>query len=139
MDAFFDPVNINKSKFMNNHAVKFSGVFVASYTDIHTYNSEFYNNTAGLAGVVHFYGRVGAVFENCILKYNAVKLQGGVAFAHDSTIRIVDSTFTHNDAYSGGVMYIQAYTILYVSNMTVEHNSAKQRVLYCIESTTYPS
>lgn len=136
MDAFFDPVYINGSKFTNNSAVKYGGVFVASYVDINTKNSEFYNNTGGLAGVMYAYGKAGAVFENCTLKHNAARLQGGAVFAHDSTIRTVISTFANNKAFSGGVMYIQANTMLNMNKTTIENNSAEQGVLYCIESTT---
>ena len=134
IDAFFYPVYINESRFMNNSAVKYGGVFVASYADINVNYSEFSNNTGRRAGVLYAFGKAGAIFENCTLLYNKARLEGGVLFAHDSTINIVASKFGHNNAYSGGVAYIQSNTVLNVNEMTVENNTAKQGVLYCIES-----
>lgn len=89
----------------DNAAVYNGAGLNAFYSTVEIEDCAFTNNTAANgAGVYCFHSGIG--LNNCDFSDNVSFVNGGAAFIKHSSALVVDSSFTVNDAASGGALYL---------------------------------
>ena len=98
---------VNGSRFENNSAVEYGGIFLVRVSEISIYNSSFMLNTGGIFSI---YLTNLSIHVSEFISNRANK--GGVIAAMASHILITESTFIDNNATDGGVLHATESSII---------------------------
>ena len=105
-----DAIDVLFSLFTGNRVSQTDGYggAISAYSDgsLSLFSSEFYSNTAAYGGAVYGYDDLGLFIEGSTFSYNTA-LFGGALYSDEAIADLLNTTISHNHAYSsGGGIYI---------------------------------
>ena len=96
-----------------------SCIFASDYCNVSVYDSKFAMNRGSAIGI---WNHISLVMTNSLFFKNSAPAQGGSIYSLNSTLDISHSTFCHNEAQSGGALFLQLSRAM-LNNCTFHNNS----------------
>jgi len=131
---------ISNSLFSNNYAAQYGVIYTIGRGNI--YNSTFLYNTVGMKGgaISSGTGSLSIALDSCYFEGNSASL-GGAIYSNVPT-NISNSIIDYNNAHSGGALYMDYNSKLFVNSTTIINNTASGcfEDIYCSGGalTIYP-
>ena len=132
-------LTISNSRFIENRANGTGGVLWTRHATVTSHNIQFINNSASDGGgVIYSTEYSNITISKCNFTLNSVDRNGygGVAYLHQGTITVFNTSISRNRGEHGGVMWAQASTIEAISVTFIDNSANSDGGVFYTDQTT---